>query len=142
MMRCGHGPGENLRARTVEGGFSLMEALVGAVIAVIAVIGLAYSFGISRGSIDRFSVMRAAEAVGRGRMEYLTTLPPGDPGFVMVTPDSFYFRGVALGTVNWFLSSVPLGTPGENAIEQLDVVVRWRSVGIPDSLRYVRYVPR
>ena len=60
----------------------------------------------------------------------------------MFAPDSFYFRGVALGTVNWRLGAVPGGTPGELDLRQLDVIVRWRSTGIADSLTYTRYVPR
>jgi len=43
-----------------ERGFSLAEALTGATISVIAVMGLAYSFGVGRGLVNRYEVARAA----------------------------------------------------------------------------------
>ena len=87
-----------------ERGFSLMEALTAATISVIAVMGLAYSFGIGRGLVDRYEIARAALGEAQSQLEALTLLPSTDPtlalGYVApLTP--FRYEGATLGTENW-----------------------------------------
>ena len=52
-----------MRLRGSESGFSLMEAIVATAIAVIAVLGLAYSFGQGRAMIGRYEISRAAQRI-------------------------------------------------------------------------------
>src|SRR6186997_61059 len=62
-----------------ERGFSLIEVIVATVIAVIAVVGLAHSFGVGRGLIDRHENARDALGLAQQRVEYLLNRPPGHP---------------------------------------------------------------
>ena len=62
-----------------ERGFSLMEALTGATVSVIAVLGLAYSFGVGRGLVNRYEVARAALGEAQSELEALQLVPRGDP---------------------------------------------------------------
>ena len=56
-----------------------MEAIVGTVIAVIAIFGLANSFGTGRALVNRYEVARIAAGVAQGRLERLYLEPPGSP---------------------------------------------------------------
>src|SRR5262249_7513644 len=56
------------------GGFSLIQGIVAVVIAAIAVIGLAHSFGIGRGLIDRFESARDGLGVAQQEMEILSMI--------------------------------------------------------------------
>src|SRR5882672_11756294 len=87
-----------------EHGFSLMEALTAATISVIAVLGLAYSFGVGRGLVDRYEVARAALGEAQSQLEALTLLPNSDPtlalGYVGA-PTPFRYEGTTLGEEYW-----------------------------------------
>lgn len=73
---CPARPGGPTRAGSAsERGFSLIEVVVATVIAVIAVMGLAYSFGNARGLVDRYEAARLALAAAQRRMELLAVLP-------------------------------------------------------------------
>jgi len=52
-----------------------MEVVVATVIAVIAVLALAYSFGAARGLVDRYEIARVALAAAQRRMETLSAGP-------------------------------------------------------------------
>jgi type II secretory pathway pseudopilin PulG len=52
-----------------------MEVVVATVIAVIAVVALAYSFGAGRGLVNQYEVARIALAAAQRRMETLSSLP-------------------------------------------------------------------
>lgn len=119
-----------------------MEAIIGAVIAIIAVIGLAYTFSVGRGTIDRFSVARAADAKAIARMEWLTSLPPDTSAFTMIQPLPFVFAGRTIGTERWDVGPPPVGTPGAAALRQLTVTVAWNWATLRDSVRYQRLFPQ
>ena len=53
----------------------LMEVVVATIIAIIAVIALAYSFGAGRGLVNQYEVARIALAAAQRRMETLSALP-------------------------------------------------------------------
>lgn len=125
-----------------ERGFSVMEAIIGAVIAILAVVGLAYTFSVGRGSIDRFAIARAADAKAVARMEWLTSLPPDTSAFNMVTPLPFVFEGRTIGTERWDVAAPPGGTPGGATLRQVSVTVAWNWSSIRDSVRYVRLFPQ
>jgi type II secretory pathway pseudopilin PulG len=56
-------------------GIGLMEVVVATVIAVIAIVALAYSFGMGRGLVNQYEVARIALAAAQRRMETLSVLP-------------------------------------------------------------------
>ena len=96
-----------LRQRSrVEGGFSLMEVIVATVIATIAVVGLAYTFGMGRGFINRFEVGRAALAAAQGQIEVIAAAPANDTLVQMGRMHQSYFLvdGQVRGTQQWTLS--------------------------------------
>ncbi len=124
-----------------ERGFSLMEAILGAVIAIIAVIGLAYSLSVGRGSIDRFTLARAADARAEALMDSLTTLPPTDPAFGLGGPFPFVMGGRTVGDERWVSSAPDAGTPGAASLRKVTVTVAWNWASMRDSVRYQRLFP-
>lgn len=131
-----------------EGGFSLMEALVAATISVIAVIGLAHSFGMGRAFINRYEVARAALGAVGARMEELSVLPAAAPELTVgahpATPEPFTYQGVEVGTIGWRVEwfDDPL-TPSITAdLKRVTVVVRWGGGADRDSVRLIRLFPR
>src|SRR5262245_55276546 len=86
-----------------EAGFSLIEVMVASVIAILAFIGLAYTFSTGRGFINRFEVRRAAVAAARARLETLAS-DPGSPDLTITPPPhtaSFVVDGKTLGQEQW-----------------------------------------
>src|SRR4029077_3347309 len=67
------------RKGPAEAGFTLIEALVASLIAVIAVMGLAFTFSAGRGMIDRYATARDALAAAEQKMEQLSILGLKDP---------------------------------------------------------------
>ena len=125
-----------------ERGFSLMEALTGATISVIAVLGLAYSFGVGRGLVNRYEVARAALGEAQSELEALQLLPPTDPALAIGTvgpPTPFRYEGVALGSSSWRV--LPYDEPhlaGAVNMKRVVVTVRWQRDAQPDSLSLER----
>lgn|SRR5262245_7552370 len=123
-------------------GFSLMEALTAAVISVIAVLGLAHSFGVGRALVNRYEVARAALSEAETQLEALTPLPPGDPtlaiGYVApLTP--FVYEGTALGESYWRVSAYDEpNLVGSRNLRRVAVVVRWQYNALPDSIALER----
>jgi type II secretory pathway pseudopilin PulG len=128
-----------------ERGFSLMEALTAATIAVIAVMGLAYSFGVGRGLVDRYETARAALGEAQSQLEALTLVAKTDPtlalGYVSpLTP--FRYDGVTLGNENWRV--VGYDDPmlsGTVDLKRVIVTVRWHQNAQTDSLSLERLCP-
>src|SRR5262245_64306352 len=86
-----------------EAGFSLIEVIVATVIAMLAFIGLAYTFSMGRGFINRFEVRRAAVAAARARLETLAS-DPGSPDLSITPPPHttpFVVDGVNRGEERW-----------------------------------------
>ena len=141
-------PGYPARRESCDArGFSLMEAVVATVIAVLAAIGLAYSFGIGRGNVNRFEAARMADSRAQGRMEYLSSVLASDPhsadlvaGTHPDTPIPFEVHGDLLGWEYWRVDTVPEAAPstirGQMAL--LTVEVAWQMAGTPDTARYQR----
>jgi type II secretory pathway pseudopilin PulG len=114
-----------------ERGFSLMEALTGATISVIAVLGLAYSFGVGRGLVNRYEVARAALGEAQSQLEALQLVSRADPtlAFGYVSPPTpFRYEGAALGTSSWrVLPYDEPSLPGTRNLKRVVVTVRWTS---------------
>jgi hypothetical protein len=126
-----------------ERGISLIEVITGTVITVIAVVGLAYSFGIGRGLIDRYEVARVALSAAQRRMETLTAMPSTSEslatgaGFLRdFGPFPFNAEGKEIGeewwTVEWIDDPVDGMAPGDatpHDIRRVTVRVIWEPSG-------------
>lgn len=125
-----------------ERGFSLMEALTAATIAVVAVLGLAHSFGVGRALVDRYEVARAALGEAQSQLEALTLLAPSDPALAVgysSPPTPFRYEGATLGSSSWrvFAYDEPSLT-GPSNLRSVEMVVRWQQAGHPDSVALKR----
>jgi Tfp pilus assembly protein PilV len=123
-------------------GFSLMEALTGATISVIAVLGLAHSFGVGRALVNRYEVARAALSEAQAQLEALTLRPAGDPALAIgytSPPTAFLYEGATLGSYSWRVSPYDEpNLPGAENLKQVVMVVRWQLDGRTDSLALER----
>ena len=121
-----------------ERGFSLMEALTSATISVIAVLGLAHSFGVGRALVDRYEVARVALSEAESQLEALTLRPSGDPMMALgYTP--FLYQGATLGSSNWRVTPYDEpNLPGTTDLKRVTVTVRWQLGNRPDSLSLER----
>lgn len=123
-----------------EAGFSLMEAIVAMIISVIAIVGLAHSFGMGRGFIERFAIGRTALGAVRGKMEFLSLSANSDSialGSFFVQP--FNYRNAEVGTIEWRVE--PYDDPqvsGTVNLNRVVVVARWGRSSESDSLRLSR----
>ena len=139
----GLAPGLDRRAVPWERGFSLMEVLVALAISVIAVVGLAYSFGMGRAFINRFEVARAALGAAQDQMETLAVLSPSD-ALLAVGPHSrpFLLGSDVVGTVAWNVTLVGAsGYPGTD-LKQVSVMVSWTQGTMADTIHLSRLFPR
>jgi len=130
-----------------EGGFSLIEALIATIIAVLAVLGLAYTFSVGRGQVNRFEVARAAMGEAETQMERLTLLADSSPfsdslAVGYVSPDfAFTYRGATLGTVGWRMEGYDdPDLPQDPDLRRLVVYVRWNIV-TSDSVQFQQLLP-
>jgi len=123
--------------------------MAGTVVATLAVLGLAYSFGVGRGLIDRYQVAR--QALGRAELviDSLTTLPRSA---IVAGSQPFWVEGpsTAAGTTSWTLTNVddPIdgtatSSPADpNPVDLRRIVVRvgWSLGGLSDTLSISRLV--
>jgi hypothetical protein len=114
--------------------------MVATVIATVAVIGLAYSFSLGRGFINRFEMARAGLATAQQRLELLheTTDPTAMADSLHERPFNHGGReaGVESWTVAWYDDP---GTPGSSQdLKLVTVTVRWSMGGLADSVRLSR----
>jgi hypothetical protein len=125
-----------------ERGFSLMEALTGATITVIAVVGLAYSFGVGRGLVNRYEVARAALGEAQSQLEALQLVSRNDPSmaFGYASPSTpFRYEGVTLGTSSWrVLGYDEPSIPGTQNLKRVVVTVTWKRNTQTDSVSLER----
>ena len=140
----GHPEIEGLESR----GFSLIEVMVAAVIAVIAVVGLAYTFSAGRGLIDRYATARDALEAAERRLEILAMKARKDPADTDLAagnhgPFSLTLNRNQTGVEVWNVSWVddPVDNPGDsepNDYKKVKVVVLWNQAGILDSMTLSR----
>lgn len=146
--RCG-GPGIfSMRSPlTNQTGFSLIEALTATVIAVLAVLGLAYTFGVGSGQVNRYAVARAALGAAESRMERLLLLADAEPGsdslefgYVSATTP-FVYNGDAVGSLWWHVDGYnDPDLPANPDMHRLVVCVRWNT-SVPDSVEFSQLLP-
>jgi type II secretory pathway pseudopilin PulG len=129
------------RLRLEGSGFTLTEVLVALLITVIAVMGLASTFGIGRGLIDRYATARSAMGVAQDRMERLRMeslkdllVPDLDPAVAhpvtTVTLDG-RVQGQETWTIEWLHD--PQGY-GSQDYKRVHVTVTWFQAGASDSV--------
>src|SRR5262245_38913128 len=153
------GVSRSIRLHTVndEGGFSLVEVLVAAVVAVVAVLGLAYSFSTGRGMIDRYAAARDALAAAEQRMDRLSVLGLKEPSNMeldaLPSPGKRHgpfprpLDGNTTGTEEWTVTwkdddADGLGgaDPNPNDYKEVTVVVRWMSGHLQDHVELSRII--
>jgi type II secretory pathway pseudopilin PulG len=130
-----------------QSGFSLIEALTATVIAVLALLGLAYTFSVGRGQVNRYEVARAALGEAENRMERLLLLADRTPLADSVSvgyrsaPMAFAYAGTTLGTTWWHVDPYDdPNVPGSPDLWRIVVCVRW-SGPMPDSVQLDQLVP-
>lgn len=130
-----------------QNGFSLIEALTATVIAVLAVLGLAYTFSVGRGQVNRYEVARAALGEAENRMERLLqlagTTPTSDSLAVgyRSTALPFTVQGATLGAVWWHVDPYDdPDLPDNPDLRRLVVCVRWNT-SVPDSVQFSQLLP-
>ncbi len=132
-------------------GFSLMEAVVATVIAVVAALGLAYSFGIGRSNVNRFEVARSADALAQSRMEMIGVLadvrPTSDSLHLGLHPsptNDFRYHGQPIGHESWRVEPSPNTLPAaiRPNLVRVTATVAWTLGGLTDSVTYTRLVAK
>lgn len=125
-----------------ERGISLIEALTAATISVIAVIGLAYSFGVGRSLVDRYEIARAAMGEAQAQIEAMTlwTRTDAQLAFGYRSPSTpFVYQGLTRGTSTWNVTPWDDPTlPGSANLKRVVVTVRWTQSARPDSVSLER----
>ena len=132
-----------------ERGFSLIEAIVATLIATIAVIGLAYTFGLGRSFIDRFEVSRAALAAAQARMEALVAAPPGSLDLTTgAHNEDFAVDGLVFGQIHWDVGfrddpadGLSPGDTNPRDLKLITVEVSYRQGTAADTLRLSKLFP-
>jgi type II secretory pathway pseudopilin PulG len=122
-------------------GFTLTEVLVALLITVLAVMGLAHTFGIGRGLIDRYATARAAMGVAQSRMEVLRmeslkslANPDLDPA-VTHPVTAVVLDGRVSGQETWTVEWVDdPAIAGSQDYKRVRVTVSWTQAGIADSV--------
>ena len=135
----------------VSPGFTLAEVLVALFITVIAVTGLAHTFGVGRGLIDRYATGRDALATAQRRMEMLRMLSMREQAVINPEPDltigvhgtfpvqlNATINGSEQWTVTWVDDpSDGLGgadTDGGNDYKRATVDISWAQSGATDKV--------
>jgi hypothetical protein len=150
FLRSRLGPPASHRSRCVAGlvwddarGIGLFEVIAGTLIATLAVLGLAYSFGVGRGLIDRYQVARAAMGEAQKMADSLAAEPPAS---LASGSETFWLAGQPLGTTSWIVTHVD--DPGDNVpsdpnpydMNRLSILVTWQLGGSTDTLGLTRLV--
>lgn len=132
--------------RSNQSGFSLIEALTATVIAVLAVLGLAYTFSLGRGQVNRYAVARAAMGEAENRMERLLLLADTNPASDSIrvgyrsASSPFVYAGATLGTIWWHVDPYDdPDLPDNPDLWRLVVCVRWNT-SVPDSVQFSQLI--
>ena len=137
--------------RLDQRGISLVESVVGMVITVITVVGLAHLFGNGRALINHSEVARAAYAVAQQRLELLARTATAGDLTVGTHPDTllpFVYEGASMGSENWVVAwfDDPLDGQGAgdlspNDVKRVTVTVAWSQGSASDTVRVTRFFP-
>jgi hypothetical protein len=136
-----------------ERGVGLIEVMVATIIATLAIIALAWSFGTGRALVNRFEVARMALAAAQRRMELLEAAPYDSPdlalgpGYSSTThgPRDVLVDGSAACQESWQV--VPVhdpanpGTPAQPDLKKVTVTVTWGGHGLAETIQLTRLFP-
>jgi prepilin-type N-terminal cleavage/methylation domain-containing protein len=134
---------------SAQRGFSLIEVMVAAVVAVIAVIGLAYSFSAGRGFMDRFAAARDALEGAQSRLDRLAMQAVRNPATADLNvgthgPFPRILNHNLTGTETWTVAWVddPVDNGGGDAdpndYKRATVVIDWQQGGLHDHVQMSR----
>lgn len=126
-------------------GFSLVELMAAMVITVVAIMGLAHTFGLGTGFIDRYSSARAALARATGQLEHIRAQVRGGSG----VSDADTVSAIVLSpgqnaTLRTLIQGVDDAADGSGGTDYYRVTasVQWTQAGMTDSVKVVTLVMR
>jgi type II secretory pathway pseudopilin PulG len=130
-----------------------MEIIVATIVAVIAIVALAYTFGIGRGLVNRYEAARVALAAAQRRMERLAASPPTSPDLQIPTfPSTTYgpfpvqVDGRVVAYESWTVEAYDDPADGSHTGTDLDlkrvtVSVTWGGRGPNETVTLTRLFP-
>jgi type II secretory pathway pseudopilin PulG len=131
-------------------GIGLMEVVVATVIAVIAVVALAYSFGMGRDLVNRFEIARVALAAAQRRMETLSAGSPAGADLQVGShpssgTDPVQVDGRTVARESWRVEAVDDPAdgihPGDIDLKKVTVTVSWGRAGPSETVTLTRLFP-
>jgi type II secretory pathway pseudopilin PulG len=128
----------------------LVEVVVATVVAVVAILALAYTFGTGRGLVNRYESARIALAAAQRRMETLSAGPIGAVGLQLGShpPSGTYpvqLGGVDVAVESWTVT--PYDDPadgtaaGDVDLKRVTVTVAWAGLGPNERVTLTRLFP-
>jgi type II secretory pathway pseudopilin PulG len=129
--------------RLGERGIGLMEVIVATVIAVIAIVALAYSFGMGRGLVNQYEVARIALAAAQRRMETLSSLPATAPELLIGAAHvaDVQVDGLTVARESWTVAAYDDPADGLNGdldLKQVTATVSWGQAGPNETVTLTR----
>jgi hypothetical protein len=139
-----------LRPFRSERGVGLMEVIVATIVAVIAILALAYTFGTGRGLVDRYAAARVALAAAQGRMETLGASPAGSPDLRLgqhpaAGTNPVQVDGATVAFESWTVVAYDDPADGTSLgdvdMKQVTVRVTWGGQGTNEQVALTRLFP-
>jgi hypothetical protein len=130
-----------------ERGVGLMEIIVATIIATIAIVALAYTFGTGRGLVNRYEFARVALAAAQRRMELLSALPVTAPDVQIGVARAYDVQldGQAVAQEAWTVAAYDDPADGTSAgdvdLKRVTVTVTWGQAGPAETLTLTRLLP-
>jgi type II secretory pathway component PulJ len=150
-MRVDPGPPRSPHLLRSERGVGLMEVMVATIIAVVAVLALAYSFGAARGLVSRYEIARVALAAAQRRMEMLSALPPTAAELQIGRHpagggrDSVQVDGRTVVLESWQVEAYDDPAdgphPGEIDLKKVTATIVWGRLGPGETISLTRLFP-
>jgi type II secretory pathway pseudopilin PulG len=128
------------------GGFSLVELMAAMMITVVAIMGLAHTFGLGTSFVDRYATARAALARASGQIEHVRAQVRSGAG--LADADSSSAIQLAPGQAATLRTRIagqddPAdGTGGASDYYRVTATVRWTQAGMTDSIDVATLVLR
>jgi len=120
-------------------GFSLVEMMAAMVISVIAIMGIAHTFSLGTGFIDRYATARAALARANGQLEHVRAQVKGGAPLASVDSSSAILlspgMNASLRTHIEGVDDAADGSGGASDYYLVTAIVSWSQAGMTDSLQ-------
>jgi prepilin-type N-terminal cleavage/methylation domain-containing protein len=122
-------------------GFSLVEMMAAMVISVIAIMGIAHTFTLGTGFIDRYATARAALARANGQLEHVRAQVKDGAQLANADTSSTILLSpgldASLRTLIEGVDDDADGTGGATDYYRVTASVSWSQAGMTDSLHLV-----